>query len=64
MTVSFYIEVEDLFILDKYLEDYDGDEDDTPIYYSNQPVSPTQVLTTLDFHSFNEMIDLELLLLF
>lgn len=61
MTVSFYVEVEDLYVLDKYLEDYDEDEDTTPIYYTNTPTSPTQVLVTLDFYSFNEMVDLELL---
>ncbi len=61
MTVSFYVEVDDLYVIEKYIEDYNEDEDTTPIYYSNTPSSPTQVMATLDFYAFNELIDLELL---
>jgi hypothetical protein len=61
MTVSFYVESDDLYLIEKYLEDYNEEEDDVPVYYTNTPTSPTQVLATLDFFEFNELVDLELL---
>lgn len=61
MTVSFYLEVDDLYQLDAYLADYDEEEDNPVLYYSNNPASPTSILVTLDFYQFNELIDLELL---
>jgi len=60
MKISFYVEIEDVYILKQFLEDYEED-DATPIYYTNKPASPTQVMISLDFRSFNELIDMELL---
>jgi hypothetical protein len=62
MTVSFYVEVDDLYLLEKYIEDYNEDEDQQPVYYSNTPASPTQVMASLTFYEFNELVDLELLI--
>lgn len=61
MTVSFYVETDDLYQLDLYLENYDEEEDNPTLYYSNTPTSPNSILVTLDFYQFNELIDLELL---
>jgi hypothetical protein len=61
MTVSFYMETDDLYQLDLYLESYDEEEENPTLYYSNTPTSPTTLLVTIDFYQFNELIDLDLL---
>ena len=62
MTISFYVETQDLYLIEKYLEDYDEDTDTHPVYFTNTPTSPDSVLATIDFYNFNELIDMELLL--
>lgn len=64
MTVSFYVESEDLTQLYMYLENYDEDEDNPILYYSNAPTSPTTVMVSMDYYQFNELLDLDLLQLF
>ena len=64
MTVSFYVESDDLTQLYMYLENYDEDEDNPILYYSNTPASPTTVMVSMDYYQFNELLDLDLLQLF
>jgi len=61
MTVSFYIQNIDTTILYKYIEDYGDEDDNNVIYVSNQPTNPHDILVTISFYKYNELVDLELL---
>ena len=61
MKVSFYIQPDDALVLYKYLESFDEEEDNPVLYISNQPTSPQDLLVTVDFYEYNELVDLEVL---
>jgi len=60
MTISFYIQPEDALVLCSYLESFDEEEENPVLYISNQPTSPQDLLITIKFEQYNELIDLEL----
>jgi hypothetical protein len=61
MTVSFYIQREDTFTLQSYLEDFDEEAENPILYIGNQPSSPEDILISISFYEYNELIDLEVL---
>lgn len=61
MKITFYLQQQDIFTLSKYLEDYDETEDTSILYISNQPTSPQDILVTIGFLEYNELLDLGLI---
>lgn len=61
MNVSFYIQPEDAILLQGYFQDYDEEAENPALYISNQPTSSQDLLITIKFEWYNELIDLELL---
>jgi|TARA_R110000868_G_scaffold28036_4_gene105518 hypothetical protein len=60
MKVSFYIQPDDALVLCKYIESFDEEEENPVLYISNQP-TPNDLLVTIDFYEYNELVDLEVL---
>ena len=60
MKVSFYIQPDDALVLYKYLEFFDEEEDNPVLYINNQP-TPNDLLVTIDFYEYNELVDLEVI---
>jgi len=60
MKVSFYIQPDDALVLYNYLESFDEEEENPILYISNQP-TPNDLLVTIDFYEYNELVDLEVL---
>jgi len=60
MKVSFYIQPDDALVLYKYLDSFDEEEENPVLYISNQP-TPNDLLVTIDFCEYNELVDLEVL---
>ena len=60
MKVSFYIQPDDALVLCKYIESFDEEEENPVLYISNQQ-TPNDLLVTIDFYEYNELVDLEVL---
>ena len=58
MKISFYTQPEDALVLCCYLESFDEEEENPILYISNQPTSSQDLLITIDFEQYNELIDL------
>ena len=61
MTISFYTQPDDLFLIHSYVTDYSENDENVVIYISNQPTNPTDVLVSISIVQYNELVDLDLL---
>jgi|Laugrefabdmm15dn_1035133.scaffolds.fasta_scaffold209634_2 hypothetical protein len=61
MTISFYTQPDDLFLIHSYITDYSENDENVVIYISNQPTNPTDVLVSVSIAQYNELVDLDLI---